>query len=1090
MPPPESGYGPVNYARPGHIDPFAAFDNRIRYNDMIRQQMVSQYQQSTVQPTSMTLGMQRHVAQDPRFQYGVPGGQDPRHYQRQAQLKNMGIGSAVAKTVMDIGAWEAGAGIAAGLKAVGMGFFGAGIAVPAIAAGAALYMPMRGINNAMQRQTFMHGMAADIEQYRETLGFRGGLSYNQTTNLAGSLQRNMYQGGFFDKDQQSQIHKIALSNNMISARGGGTASGSLRQYEKNFDELKETTEEVVKLLQTTIEGGMSVIKELQGSGFGTMKSVRHQVRQAKAFGSLTGMGAQNMMLQGAAGAQAVQGTPWAANVGASMYQSGAAQASTMSRMGPVGTYAVQRAGGVAAAGGVLANAQMNVLSSGMGTKAVAYAMRADGTVDEGRMNRLMSGRVGAYEMVVGASERGYAMGPSGRVLFERNKEDVLNNMSDIGRAQMVNRTFQAWGQGRYGTTEAKAWVFAGQFTNNQRDQRLFSENLLRPKGFDDQYAAMQASRASLTQVQIKRPLGPVGGAITSGLGAAGQYFDRMGEDIVYGSGRAIEAAGKFGKAIGTDLSQAYEGTMQGLGIYDKYGGINRAGPIDAEAAVRSQYSMGRQESALGARGLVMTSPSGFSALENVKKSKLKVDYGKLVSKDPKMAAYLYQQIGGALQLGKTGDILENPQVLRGLGIIPGSATFKEIEQNPMGYANRFLTSAKTYRRSINKQYEDQTTEWDRLMVNLQPSERKKMLDMKFEARFYKEMTGYSQHEMMLGKNNTQGIGMGLAQETAIGQADIEYKKKNSDIAGAELHEKTIDLEGYAKTKRDAIYADTFGFEMEEVTTSSRVGGIKTEMRETRATKIKKRKMAEILGPGFHFGDAAGQQTAAEELDRLIETFDKPKLTKFAKLEGKAGPEYYGSPEYTERRAKERAAGLQYEKAEALEIRRGQANKFADYLRYNLGEDVSSKQEKVIKGLFTGKTRAADVGAGVIDLIAAGSVMDPKEVKKHFDAGTAGFVLGKNEAAISKDQMNEVEKARIDLARASTAKDMADNVVGRIGGKKAETAATEKNIEYLKTKERYDNLTQVITSPDSSRGKESYASVQPPILNYWNNRWTL
>ncbi|RLE69901.1 MAG: hypothetical protein DRJ45_05950, partial [Thermoprotei archaeon] len=173
MPPPEFGYGPVNYARPGHIDPFAAFDNRIRYNDMIRQQMISQYQQGTVQPASMTLAMQRHVAMDPRFQYGVPGGQDPRHYQRQAELRRMGVGAAIAKTAMDIGAWEAGAGIAG---MAGMGVLG-GIAFPVALSAAALYMPMRGINNAIQRQQFMHSMAADIEQYRDQLGFRGGLSY-------------------------------------------------------------------------------------------------------------------------------------------------------------------------------------------------------------------------------------------------------------------------------------------------------------------------------------------------------------------------------------------------------------------------------------------------------------------------------------------------------------------------------------------------------------------------------------------------------------------------------------------------------------------------------------------------------------------------------------------------------------------------------------------------------------------------------------------------------------------------------------------------------------------------------------------------
>jgi len=1094
MPPPEFGYGPVNFARPGHIDPFAAFDNRIRYNDMIRQQMISQYQQGAVQPTSMTLAQQRHIAMDPRFQYGVPGGQDPRHYQRQAELRRMGTGTAIAKTAMDIGSW----GPAAAIGGATIGGIGGAVAFPIVATAAALYMPMRGINNAMARQTFMHGMAADIEQYRDQLGFRGGLSYNQATNLAGSMQRNMYQGGFFNPGQQSQIHKIALSNKMISARGGG-APGSLRQYERNFEELRETTEEVVKLLQTTIEGGMSVIKELQQTGFGGMRQVKSQIRQAKAFGGITGLGAQNMMQIGAAGARAVQGTPWAANVGATMYQSGAAQAATMARMGPAGAYAVQRAGGVAAAGGALANAQMNVLSSGMGTKAVAYAMNASGTVDQGRMARLMGGKVGAYEMVVGASERGYAMGPSGRVMFELNKEDVLNQMSDIGRTQMVNRVFQAWGQGRYGTNQAKAVAFAKLYTNNQRDQRLFAENLLRPKGFDDQYAAIQATRASLNQVQMNRPLGIVGRAATGAISATGGYFNRMGEDIVYGSGRAMGRIAGIGRGIGTGVSQLYEDVLQGVGVYDKYGGINRANPIDAGAAIRSQYGIGRRESDLGARGLAMASPSGFSKLENIKKLNTGIDYGALVSKDPKTAAYLYQQIGGALQVGTAGDLFKNDMVLRGLSATPGSAMFNMMKEQPIAFANSFLATANQYRTSVNKKYENQTTEYERIGTRLPgESQRIQLRDMKNQALFIKEMTGSFAREMTIGKIKTQGIPMGAAGDLAIKQADVEYNKKNSDMAGANLHEKSVDLAKYQKAKREAIYYGTFGFEMEERAVSAgqmRTGGPRTEMVETGATRRRKKKIANILGPGFGLGTTRQQEEAAAEIDRLIATMDKPKLTKLApwvsEIEG-ARPEYFGSPLWENRKMKEREARAKYVEAEALDIRTGQANKFMDHLRYNLLAQPTSKQQTQIKNIITGKIRPTDLGAGIVSLLETGAGVTKATIEEEIAAGTIGTYLRKSEPVMSKQEVSEIEKARVHFVNAEAAKTRADNVVDRtiIGRKGKEKIATKKGLEYLVAKEKYEELTQVMSYPQSTRDPGSYTSVQPPILNYWNNKWTL
>jgi len=40
---------------------------------------------------------------------------------------------------------------------------------------------------------------------------------------------------------------------------------------------------------------MSVIKELQQSGFTSIGAIRQQVLQAKAFGDVTGVGAQNMI---------------------------------------------------------------------------------------------------------------------------------------------------------------------------------------------------------------------------------------------------------------------------------------------------------------------------------------------------------------------------------------------------------------------------------------------------------------------------------------------------------------------------------------------------------------------------------------------------------------------------------------------------------------------------------------------------------------------------------------------------------------------------------------------------------------------------
>ena len=329
--PPEYGYGPVNYSNQGGDDPFSAFDNRIRYQDMIRYQMISQYQQNVVQPSTMTPSQARQVAIQPRFQYGVAGGQDPRFYERRATLSRMSYGSSLARGMIDIGTF----GLASdGAELMGAGAIGA-LALPIAATLAPVHFINKGVQNALERRHFMHSMASDIEQYRDRLGFTGGISYRQATETGQRLETMMSRPGqFFSKEQQARIHKIGLSNDLLSARGKGLDRGTVGQYEKNVQTLIDTTEDVVKLLQTTLEGGMSVIKEMKQAGFGDIRQIKQQVIRAKAIGGMTGIGAQNVMQLGVAGARAVQGTPWSASAGAGLYQFGAAQAQMVAQASP------------------------------------------------------------------------------------------------------------------------------------------------------------------------------------------------------------------------------------------------------------------------------------------------------------------------------------------------------------------------------------------------------------------------------------------------------------------------------------------------------------------------------------------------------------------------------------------------------------------------------------------------------------------------------------------------------------------------------------------------------------------------------------
>lgn len=334
--PPEYGQGPANFANQADAGPFSAFDNTINYQNMMRYQMVTQYQQQQTTPYNLPPSMQRKILTDPRYSYGVPEGQNSDYYNRQSELNRTAYSGAITTGALGMGAWSAAGAAMAAAKFGGMTAFGGSMLLSAPITA----MISNRVNETMERQKYMHSIALDLRANREKLGMSG-LSYDEASALGGSLAGMMMektgtfgqkQAGFFNAEQMSRIHKIGVSGGLINA--AGPRSGTIGQYEKNFKELVKTTEDIVKVLNTTIEGGMSIIKEMNQIGFTTLPQIRSQIKGAKAIGGATGLGFQNTMQLGAAGAQAVQGTPWNASVGASMYQMGAVAASTMLFFGP------------------------------------------------------------------------------------------------------------------------------------------------------------------------------------------------------------------------------------------------------------------------------------------------------------------------------------------------------------------------------------------------------------------------------------------------------------------------------------------------------------------------------------------------------------------------------------------------------------------------------------------------------------------------------------------------------------------------------------------------------------------------------------
>jgi len=1128
--PPLTGMGPADAGYSGHIDPFAAFDNRIRYNDMIRRQMISQYQQNTVRPATMTLAQQRYVATDPRFQYGVPGGQDSRQYQRQAEMSRSAFGAALTETTMDIGLWQAVSGM--GTMALGAGSkFLAPIALPLAATLGVGHFVNKGVQNALQRQRFMHSMAGDIEQYRDQLGFNEPLSYGQATTLGKRLTSMVYEksaGGFFSQEQVGRIHKIGLANKMLSARGGSPENrGTMRQYEQNVRDLTDTTEEVVKLLQTTIEGGMSVIKELQNTGFGSMREIKQQVRQAKAFGQITGLGAQNVMQAGAAGARAVQGTPWDASVGASMFQSGAAGASYLAGLGPAGQYAVRRAGGVAAAGGAIGRFQMNVLSSGIGTKLAAYAMKADGTIDNDRMGRLLAGGMNSYDVVQGAAERGYSMGPSGRVMFEMNKADMLNNMNDMGRAKMVNEAFRLWSQRHPGTMQAQATVFAGMYTNNQREQRLMQQWLMNPKGFDVQWGANRAVEAGLMDIDVRRARygGPTAQAIGRVMGGAGGFFNRLGSDIVYEGGRAMKRMTRGFGLVKEGFASGWEHLMMDVGMAGPEGIYNRAKYGDASAAVRAQYAIGRQPPQRGIAMLEQMSGAEIRGMRNVPTVNTGVDWTEFIrSKSQKDLKYFYQQINNAQWNNTANTLTEDPSIVRMLGG-PQSKAVQLLRDTPIGFVNSATEALNKSFKSINAKKDDSMTSWEVAWKKADTPERKAMDTRLYRARIMVAGMGdivsdYIGGDTRVGRLTARigkRAGMDLRGDDwrpAIERALGEAAARRTDV-GTMFGTKDIDVQRHV-TQADQRMERAIGYEETEYTRVQRTPYGRTQVTEMGQTAESRQRMKayrKILAryTKMKTGDAeqirfetrAERKRGWDVMEQLIaetgEEFQnlKGKLAKEVSGKQDVGAAWFGAEGFATVEDIKKA----YRKgdaAEALSVREGQAKRFLGYLEGGLRRKVTDKQAGFIRGIMTYRTSDEDIKAlsegggpaGMLELLSAGMDVPGEDAVRQMARDPSAFrsKLSGSYAAKSKQEKSALEIATEKLAEYRS--QMLQLERSGLRGDKRASAEKELLMNIERTKTERDSLIQQQSQPQDGRDKTAYANVQPPILNYWNNRWTL
>jgi len=804
--PPPYGTGPANFANPsGNEGPFSPFDNTINYQNMARYQMVTQYNQYQPIPSfSYPLAQQRKMLLDSRYSYGDTYGiyDTAAYYNRNAALQRTAYSAAIGSSAANWMAWGA---ASAGTAAAGIGGI-TGFFAPLILTSPLSSIITKRAQETLDRQKYMQSIALDLQINRERLGMRG-ITYNEASSAGMVISNWMMseKGRFFNPEQMLRIQKIGIASGLLTA--GGRNAGTIQQYVQNVKDLISATEDIVKTLQTTADGALSLMKELNNTGFTSLNQIKQQVKMAKAIGGMTGIGTQNAFQLGAAGAQAVQGTPWNAAVGASMFQMGGVAARAISASSAQGAYAVERAGGIAQAGAIIAGTQMNILQSAIGTRMAAYIMNPNGTLNQNRLSELLAGKPTAYQVVSGANATGFAMGQD-RVRFEMFKGDLWNQLSDTERISLTRQAFRLWGQGRYGSLENKAWVFAGQYTNDLNSRRIFYESLIGPSGAG--FLAAESYYNQLMEVERARS-GPIGAQWPrlqrfwrEGIRRPVELMTDQFIDFADILGRGVS---KVAAGIAWDLGPGLVNiAATSLGI-DPYGIYERRRPYTKDMETTYKRLLGLSTTGDISRGIMAMRSLGSEGIPRITPINIRgfgdERWESIVRKtDPKILNDILARLTTSLATGTAASEMESIAVKRFLQTDLRDWGYRR-SQMP-GLAAGIVESITGTLQSMSKKYENATGEyknWYRTLsvekqngVESQLNQLRVMISRNnglFETPIENQKTG-----MMLVKAGSEIMNVPIAVGR-LAVAESDYYRRVNSVKG--LKSDLIDYAGIEKS---------------------------------------------------------------------------------------------------------------------------------------------------------------------------------------------------------------------------------------------------------------------------------------------------
>lgn len=221
-------------------------------------------------------------------------------------------------------------------------------------------------------------------------------------------------------------------------------------FKRRFKSITDNVKLITKTLNTTIEEGLGVMRDLRGIGVTDPGRVGQMVTGAEGLGRVAGRTAQEMITAGMQGAEVYRGTGISMEIGFQATQMNLAAVRSARDAGTLSQEAVAQAGGEEALAQRMTVQGLAFQQSGLGRGVMAamYGGRG-GTLDMGSISRMLGGGIGMENLALQGARR--LGNPRSMIEYQANQAKMLSQFGEMfgGQANQLMQLSTAMTEAEY-----------------------------------------------------------------------------------------------------------------------------------------------------------------------------------------------------------------------------------------------------------------------------------------------------------------------------------------------------------------------------------------------------------------------------------------------------------------------------------------------------------------------------------------------------------------------------------------------------------------------------------------------------------------